>query len=158
MLFGTVSTQEKAQLARAAGADEVMLYAKQDFAAEVTRLTNGKGVNVVYDPVERTTFDQSVKCLAVRGVVALFGQSSGPVPPVDPLRLWKNSVYLTRPALADYTSTRAELLERAGDVLGWVRSGKLQIRISQVLSLQEAHEAHRLLQGRKTTGKILLVP
>jgi NADPH2:quinone reductase len=93
------------------------------------RLTNATGVNVVYDSVGKTTFDQSLKCLAVRGVLALFGQSSGPVPPVDPLRLWKNSVFLTRPALADYTRTRTELLERASDVLGWVMSGKLQLRI-----------------------------
>jgi NADPH2:quinone reductase len=157
-VFGTVSTQEKAQLARAAGADEVILYTDQDFAAEVIRLTNTTGVNVVYDSVGKTTFDQSLKCLAVRGVLALFGQSSGPVPPVDPLRLWKNSVFLTRPALADYTGTRAELLQRAGEVLGWVMSGKLQLRISQILPLQEAAEAHRLLQARKTTGKILLVP
>jgi NADPH2:quinone reductase len=157
-VFGTVSTQEKAQLARASGADEVILYSDQDFAAEVVRLTSGKGVNVVYDSVGRTTFDHSLKCLAVRGVLAIFGQSSGPVPPVEPLRLWKNSVYLTRPALADYVGTRAELLERAGDVLGWVMSGKLQIRISQTLPLREAHEAHRLLQARKTTGKVLLVP
>jgi len=157
-VFGTVSTQEKAQLARAAGADAVILYTDQDFAAEVMRLTNATGVNVVYDSVGKTTFDQSLKCLAVRGVLALFGQSSGPVPPVDPLRLWKNSVFLTRPALADYTRTRAELLERASDVLGWVMSGKLQLRISQILPLQEAAEAHRLLQARKTTGKVLLVP
>ena len=157
-VFGTVSTAEKAQLARAAGADEVILYTDQDFAAEVMRLTNGKGVNVVYDSVGRTTFDQSLKCLALRGVLALFGQSSGPVPPVDPLRLWKNSVYLTRPALADYTGGRAELLERAHDILEWVRSGKLQLRISHVLPLREAAEAHRLLQARKTTGKVLLLP
>jgi hypothetical protein len=121
------------------------------------RLTNATGVNVVYDSVGKTTFDQSLKCLAVRGVLALFGQSSGPVPPVDPLRLWKNSVFLTRPALADYTRTRTELLERASDVLGWVMSGKLQLRISQILPLKEAAEAHRLLQARKTTGKVLLV-
>lgn len=157
-VFGTVSTAEKAQLARAAGADEVILYTDQDFAAEVMRLTNGKGVNVVYDSVGKTTFDQSLKCLALRGVLALFGQSSGPVPPVDPLRLWKNSVYLTRPALADYTGERTELLERAHDVLEWVRSGKLQLRISHVFPLREAPEAHRLLQARKTTGKVLLLP
>jgi NADPH2:quinone reductase len=157
-VFGAVSTQEKAQLVRAAGADEVILYADRDFAAEVMGLTDGKGVNVVYDSVGRTTFDQSLKCLAVRGVLALFGQSSGPVPPVDPLRLWKNSVYLTRPALADYVGTRAELLERAGDVLRWVASGKLQLRINQILPLKEASEAHRLLQARKTTGKVLLIP
>jgi NADPH:quinone reductase len=157
-VFGTVSTPEKAHLARAAGADEVILYTEQDFAAEAVRLTNGKGVSVVYDSVGKTTFDQSLKCLAVRGVLALFGQASGPVPPVDPLRLWKNSVYLTRPALADYVGERTELLERARDVLGWVESGKLRLRISRVLPLQEAAEAHRLLQARETTGKVLLVP
>jgi NADPH:quinone reductase len=157
-VFGTVSTPEKAQLARAAGADDVILYTRDDFAAEVIRLTNGKGVNVVYDSVGKTTFDQSLQCLAVRGVLALFGQASGPVPPVDPLHLWKNSVYLTRPALADYVGERAELLERAGDVLGWVASGKLRLRISRVLPLREAAEAHRLLQARETTGKVLLVP
>ena len=157
-VFATVSTPEKAELARAAGADAAILYTGQDFAAEALRLTDAAGVDVVYDSVGRTTFDQSLRCLAVRGVLALFGQSSGPVPPVDPLRLWKNSVYLTRPALADYTRTRAELLERAGDVLGWVVSGKLQLRISHTLPLQDAAEAHRLLQGRKTTGKVLLVP
>jgi len=157
-VFGTVSTPEKAQLAHAAGADDVILYTRQDFAAEVMRLTNGRGVNVVYDSVGRSTFDQSLRCLAVRGVLALFGQASGPVPPVDPLRLWKNSVYLTRPALADYVGERTELLERARDVLGWVVSGKVQLRISRVLPLREAAEAHRLLQARETTGKVLLVP
>jgi NADPH2:quinone reductase len=157
-VFGTVSTLEKAQLARAAGADDVILYTQHDFSAEVMRLTNGKGLNVVYESVGKTTFDQSLKCLAVRGVLALFGQSSGPVPPVDPLRLWKNSVYLTRPALADYVGERTELLERAGDVLDWVLTGKIQLRISRVLPLSEAAEAHRLLQARETTGKVLLVP
>lgn len=157
-VFGTVSTPEKSQRARAAGADEAILYTDQDFAAEVMRLTNGKGANVVYDSVGRTTFDQSLKCLAVRGVLALFGQASGPVPPVDPLRLWKNSVYLTRPALADYTAERAELLARAQDVLEWMVSGKVKLHISQVLPLREAAEAHRLLQARKTTGKVLLIP
>ncbi len=157
-VFGTVSTPEKSQRARAAGADEAILYTDQDFAAEVMRLTKGKGANVVYDSVGRTTFDQSLQCLAVRGVLALFGQASGPVPPVDPLRLWKNSVYLTRPALADYTGDRAELLARAQDVLGWIASGKITIHVSQVLPLREAAEAHRLLQARKTTGKVLLMP
>lgn len=157
-VFGTVSTPEKAELAREAGADEVILYTEQDFEAEVMRLTGGKGVNVVYDGVARTTFDKSLKCVSIRGALALYGQSSGPVPPVDPLRLWDNSVFLTRPALAHYTMTRAELLERAGDVLGWVVSGKLKLRISQILPLRDSPEAHRLLEGRKTTGKLLLVP
>jgi NADPH2:quinone reductase len=157
-VFGTVSTREKAALARETGADEVILYTEQNFETEVMRLTNGKGVNVVYDGVAKSTFDQSLKCVAIRGVLALYGQASGPVPPVDPLRLWESSVFLTRPALAHYTMTRAELLERAGDVLGWVMSGKLKLRISQILPLKDAPEAHRLLEGRKTTGKLLLVP
>jgi NADPH:quinone reductase len=157
-VFGTVSTAEKAELAKAAGADEVIRYTEKDFAAEVMRLTDGKGVNVVYDSVGKTTFDQSLKCLAVRGVLALFGQASGPVPPVDPLRLWKNSVYLTRPALADYTAERAELLARAQDVLGWIKAGTLKVRVSQVLPLRDAEVAHRLLQAQKTTGKVLLMP
>ncbi len=157
-VFGTVSTQEKAQLAREAGADEVILYSERDFEAEVMRLTAGKGVNVVYDAVARTTFDRSLRCVAIRGVLALYGQASGPVPPVEPLRLWENSVFLTRPALAHYTLTRAELLERAGEVMQWVLSGKLRLRISQALPLREAAEAHRLLEGRKITGKALLIP
>ena len=157
-VFGTVSTPEKAELARLAGADEIILYTVQDFEAEVMGLTNGKGVNVVYDGVAKTTFDKSLKCVGIRGTLALYGQSSGPVPPVDPLRLWENSIFLTRPALAHYTMTRPELLERAGDVLGWVMSGKLGLRVSHVLPLKDAPEAHRLLEGRKTIGKVLLVP
>jgi NADPH2:quinone reductase len=157
-VFGTVSTQEKAALAREAGADEVILYTEQDFEAEVMRLTNGKGVNVVYDSVAKTTFDKSLNCVGVRGVLALFGQSSGPVPPVDPARLAKNAVFLTRPGLAQYTTTRAELLQRAGDLFDWIASGKLKLRISQTLPLKDAAEAHRLLEGRKTTGKVLLIP
>ena len=157
-VFGTVSTPEKAEVARGAGADEVIRYTDQDFEAEVMRLTDGQGVNAVYDGVGKTTADASLKCVGIRGVLALYGQASGPVPPVDPLRLWGHSVFLTRPALAHYTRTRAELLQRAGDVLEWVRSGKLQVRISQILPLKDAPEAHRLLQGRQTTGKVLLVP
>ncbi len=157
-VFGTVSTKEKAALAREAGADEVILYSEKDFEAEVMRLTGGKGVNVVYDSVAKTTFDKSLNCLAPRGVLALFGQSSGPVPPVDPARLAKNAVFLTRPGLQQYTSTRTELLQRAGDVFDWVRSGKLKVRISETLPLKEAAEAHRRLEGRKTTGKVLLIP
>jgi NADPH2:quinone reductase len=157
-VFGTVSTREKAELAREAGADEVILYTEQDFEAEVLRLTDGKGVNVVYDGVGKTTFDKSLKCVGIRGVLASFGQAGGVVPPVDPLRLWERSVYLTRPALAQYLLTRAELLERANDVLGWATSGKLRVRVSQSLPLKDAAEAHRLLEGRKTTGKVLLIP
>jgi NADPH2:quinone reductase len=157
-VFGTVSTSEKAALAKGAGADEVILYTEQDFEAEVMRLTDGKGVNVVYDSVAKTTFDKSLNCVGVRGTLALFGQSSGPVPPFDPARLAKNGVFLTRPSLTHHTATRAELLQRAGDVLGWVVSGQLRLRISQVLPLREAAEAHRMLEGRKSTGKILLMP
>ncbi|HSB78856.1 MAG TPA: zinc-binding dehydrogenase, partial [Candidatus Methylomirabilis sp.] len=136
----------------------VILYTEQDFEAEVMRLTNGKGVNVVYESVGKTTFDKSLKCVGIRGVLALFGQASGPVPPVDPLRLWEHSVFLTRPALAQYTLTRSELLERAGDVLEWVMTGRLKLRISHALPLKDAAEAHTLLEGRETTGKVLLVP
>ena len=157
-VFGTVSTREKAALAREAGADEVILYTEQDFEAEVMRLTNGKGVNVVYDSVAKTTFDKSLNCLAPRGMLALFGQSSGPVPPVDPARLAKNAVFLTRPGLGPYTATRAELLERAGDVFGWITAGKLKVHLHATLPLKDAPEAHRLLEGRKTVGKVLLVP
>ncbi len=157
-VFGTVSTKEKATLTREAGAEEVILYTDQDFEAEVMRLTDGKGVNVVYDSVAKTTFDKSLNCLAPRGMLVLFGQSSGPVPPVDPARLAKNAVFLTRPGLQQYTLTRTELLQRAGDVFDWVRSGKLRLRISETLSLKEAAEAHRLLEGRKTAGKVLLIP
>ena len=156
--IGTVSTKEKAALAREVGADAVILYTEQDFEAEVMRLTGGKGVNVVYDSVGKTTFDKSLNCVAPRGVLALFGQSSGPVPPVDPGRLAKNAVFLTRPGLQQYTLTRPELLQRAGDVFGWMQSGKLKVRISETLPLKEASKAHHLLEGRKTTGKVLLLP
>jgi len=157
-VFGTVSTAEKAALVREAGADEVIQYTEKDFEAEVMRLTNGKGVNVVYDSVGKTTFDKSLNCIGLRGVLALFGQSSGPVPPFDLARLAKNAVFLTRPSLGQYTATRAELLQRAGDLFDWILSGKIKLRISQTLPLKDAAEAHRLLEGRKTTGKVLLVP
>ena len=157
-VLGTVSTPEKAELARKAGADEVILYTKQDFAAEAMRLTQGQGVDVVYDSVARTTFDGSLKSLRIRGTLALFGQASGPSEPVDPLRLWERSVFLTRPALAHYTQTRAELLQRATDVLEWVTAGRLQVTISRTLPLKDASEAHRLLEGRQTLGKVLLMP
>lgn len=157
-VLATVSTPEKAALAREAGADDVIVYTDRDFEAEVMRLTGGKGVNVVYDSVAKTTFDKSLNCLGPRGVLALFGQSSGPVPPFDPARLAKNATYLTRPGLGHYTATREELLDRAGDVFTWVRSGRLRVRISQTLPLQDAVKAHQLLEGRRTTGKVLLVP
>ena len=157
-VFATVSTKEKAALARQAGADEVILYSEQDFEAEVMRLTGGKGVNVVYDSVAKTTFDKSLNCLGLRGMLALFGQSSGPVPPLEVSRLAKNSLFLTRPGLGQYTATREKLLQRAADVFGWIQAGKLKVRISQILPLKDAPEAHRLLEGRKTTGKVLLIP
>ncbi len=157
-VLGTVSTREKAELARKAGVDEIILYTEQDFEAEVMRLTGGRGVDAVYDSVARTTFDKSLKSVRVRGTLALFGQASGPSEPVDPLRLWEKSVFLTRPALAHYTMTRDELLARANDVLGWVKAGKLRVTISRVLPLKEASEAHRLLEGRQTTGKVLMIP
>ncbi|HSL91528.1 MAG TPA: quinone oxidoreductase [Candidatus Limnocylindrales bacterium] len=158
-VIGTVSTKEKAELARAFGADEIILYTEQDFELEVRRLTGGKGVQVVYDSVGRTTFDKSLNCLAPRGCLALYGQSSGPVPPFDPQILnTKGGLFLTRPSLAQYTATREELLWRANDVLGWAASGELKVRIGARFPLQEAAEAHRQLSGRRTTGKVLLTP
>ena len=158
-VFGTVSTQEKARLAREAGADEVILYTEQDFQQEVRRLTDDKGVQVVYDSVGKTTFMKSLDSLAPRGVLALFGQSSGSVPPFDAALLaQKGSLYLTRPSLANYVLTREELLWRAGDVLNWITTGELKLRIERTFPLSEAAEAHRQLEGRATTGKILLLP
>ena len=155
----TTSTEEKAALAREAGADEVILYKDQDFAAEVRRLTDGKGVQVVYDGVGRTTFDKSLDSLARRGMMVLFGQSSGTVPPFDPAILnAKGSVYLTRPSLFHYMAEKEELTARAADVLGWIRDGRLKLRIGLELPLSEAAEAHRALEGRSTTGKVLLLP
>ncbi|MCU0353280.1 MAG: quinone oxidoreductase [Cytophagales bacterium] len=153
----TVSTPEKAELSRQAGADEVILYTGQDFEAETMRLTNGAGVQVVYDSVGRTTFDKSMTCLAPRGHLVLYGASSGPVPPFDPIVLGKKSLFLTRPSLAHYTLTRDELLLRANDVLQAVQSGELKLRIEHVYPLAEAAQAHRDLEGRATTGKLLLV-
>ena len=158
-VFGTVSTEAKARLAREAGADEVILYTEQDFQEEVRRLTDGKGVQVVYDSVGQTTFMKSLDSLAPRGVLALFGQSSGSVPPFDPALLaQKGSLYLTRPSLAQYVLTREELLWRAGEVLSWITSSVLKLRIEKTFPLSEAAEAHRQLEGRATTGKILLLP
>lgn len=158
-VLATTSTDEKAKLAREAGADEIIFYDRQDFAAEVRRLTDGQGVQVVYDGVGRATFDKSLDSLARRGMMALFGQASGPVPPLDPAILnTKGSLYLTRPSLFAYIVTRDELLSRANDVLGWIREGKLKLRIGLELPLREAAEAHRALEGRTTTGKVLLLP
>jgi len=158
-VIGTVSTPEKAALARAAGADDVILYTQQDFEVEVKRLTGGKGVQVVYDSVGRTTFEKGLNVLAPRGMMVLFGQSSGAVAPLDPQVLaQKGSLTLTRPTLHHFIATRAELLARAGDVLGWIRAGKLTVRVGLELPLAQAAEAHRRLEARGTTGKVLLLP
>ena len=158
-VIGTVSTEAKAELAKQAGADEIILYTQADFLTEVKRITDGKGVHVVYDSVGATTFDKSLDCLKPRGYLVLFGQSSGPVPPFDPGKLAaKGSLFLTRPSLAHYTLDRAELLQRAGDLFGWIQSGKLKPRIENVFPLKQAAEAQRLLESRKTTGKLVLIP
>ena len=158
-VIGTVSTEAKAALAKGAGASDVILYSKDDFEPEVKRLTGGRGVDVVYDSVGQTTFLKSLNCLRPRGIMALFGQSSGSVTPVDPgILAAKGSLFLTRPSLAHYAATRQELLWRAGDVLTWIQSGALKIRVDHTYSLAEAPQAHRDLEGRKTSGKILLLP
>lgn len=158
-VFGTVSTPEKARIAREAGADEVINYATHDFEEEVKRLTGGRGVDVVYDSVGASTFMKGLNVLRKRGTMALFGQSSGPVPPFDPTLLnARGSLYLTRPSLAHYCLDRKELMWRAGDVLGWVASGELKLRIDRTYPLGEAAQAHRDLEGRKTAGKLLLLP
>jgi NADPH2:quinone reductase len=156
-VLGTVSTEEKAGIARQHGADEIILYTQQDFEAEARRLTGGRGVDVVYDSVGRTTFDKSLGSLRVRGTLALFGQSSGAVPPFDPGILnAKGSLFLTRPSLAHHIQTREELLWRAGDVLNWIDAGKLRLRVVRTFPLAQAGDAHRALEGRHTTGKLLL--
>jgi NADPH2:quinone reductase len=158
-VFGTVSTEEKARIAREAGADEVILYTQQDFSAEVKLRNGGHGVQVVYDSVGIDTFDKGLDTLAPRGLMALFGQSSGPVLPLNPATLnQKGSVYLTRPSLTHYIATREELQWRAGEILQWIADGKLRLSIDRELPLAEAAEAHRALEGRRTTGKVLLVP
>ena len=158
-VLGTVSTEEKARIAREAGADEIILYTRQDFEAETKRLTGGRGVDVVYDSVAQTTFDKSLNVLRPRGVLALFGQSSGPVPPFDlNLLNGKGSLFVTRPSLAHHLLTRDELVWRAGDVLGWIAGGKLKLRIERTYPLADAAAAHRDLEGRKTAGKLLLLP
>ena len=157
-VIGTVSTPEKARLASEAGADEIIRYTEDDFLEAVRTLTGGRGVDVVYDSVGRTTFDRSLDALALRGTLALYGQSSGVVPPVDPARLAVKGVFLTRPTLWHYTSTREELLGRARDVFSWVVSGLLKLRIHRTLPLADAAEAHQLLESRLSVGKLLLVP
>jgi len=158
-VIGTVSTQAKADLARRAGADEIIQYTQADFLAEVKRITNGQGVHVVYDSVGATTFEKSLDCLRPRGYLVLFGQSSGPVAAFDPAKLAaKGSLFLTRPSLAHYALTRAELLRRATDLFDWMQAGKLNLRIEKSLPLQDAREAQQLLEKRKTTGKLILIP
>ncbi|MGB8983146.1 MAG: quinone oxidoreductase [Anaerolineales bacterium] len=158
-VIGTVSTEEKAKLAREAGADEVILYTQTDFEAEVKRLTSNAGVDVVYDSVGKDTFDKSLNCLRRRGTMVLYGASSGPVPPLDPQTLnAKGSIYLTRPFLGHYTADRAELLGRVNDVFNWIAAGELKVRIDKTFPLAEAAEAHRYLEGRQSKGKILLLP
>jgi NADPH:quinone reductase len=158
-VYGTVSTEEKARLAREAGADEVILYTQKDFVAEIKRLTNGRGVNVVYDSVGQTTFEKGLDCLRPRGYMALFGQSSGPVPPFNlGMLAAKGSLFVTRPTLAHYAIEREELLGRAKDLFGWIAAGELKLRIDKVFPMAQAAEAYRLLEGRKTTGKVLLTP
>jgi NADPH2:quinone reductase len=155
----TVSSVEKAELSREAGASEVILYTEENFETEVKRITGGKGVDVVYDSVGKTTFDGSLNCLRPRGLLALFGGSSGPVPPFDLIQLsGKGSLFITRPSLWHYIATRAELEWRAGDVLGWAAKGELKLRTEYVYDLADAAQAQSDLEGRKTTGKILLEP
>ncbi len=158
-VIATVSTEEKAKLARAAGADEVILYTESDFEAETKRLTGGKGVDVVYDSVGKTTFDKGLNILRPRGMMVLFGGSSGAVPPFDLVALsQKGSLYVTRPTLGHYTATRDELVARSGAVFSMMAAGKLKLRIEHTYPLAEAQQAHRDLEGRKTTGKLLLIP
>ena len=158
-VFATVSTEEKAEIARAAGADEVILYSQQDFSAEVKRLNGGRGVRVIYDGVGKATFEKGLDTLLPRGLMALFGQASGPVPPFDLSILNpKGSLYVTRPSMIHYIADREELMGRAGDVLGWIADGKLRLAIDREMPLEQAADAHRALEGRETTGKVLLIP
>ncbi|MBT4609006.1 MAG: quinone oxidoreductase [Gemmatimonadetes bacterium] len=158
-VIGTVSTEEKEALARAAGADEVIRYTEVDFEAETRRLTDDAGVEVVYDSVGLTTFDAGLRLLKPLGTMVLFGQSSGPVPPVNPQILSsEGSLFMTRPTMAHYILTRQALLDRAGEVLNWVASGELSVRIGARYALADAAQAHTALQSRQTTGKVLLVP
>ena len=158
-VIGTVSTAEKATLAADAGANETILYTRQDFVTEVKRITGGVGVQVIYDSVGETTFLKGLDCLAPRGMMVLFGQSSGPVQPIDPQLLsQKGSLFLTRPTLHSYVATPADLRWRAGDVLAWVHDGSLRLRVDREIPLARAAEAHRALESRATTGKVLLTP
>ncbi|HEX9838807.1 MAG TPA: quinone oxidoreductase [Anaerolineales bacterium] len=158
-VIGTVSTEEKAALAREAGADNIILYTQTDFETEVKRLTNNLGVDVVYDSVGKDTFDKSLNCLRKRGYMVLYGQSSGSVSPIDPQTLnAKGSLYLTRPFIGHYTSDRAELMWRVNDLFSWVAAGELKVRIDKTFPLADAAEAHRYLESRQSKGKVLLIP
>jgi NADPH2:quinone reductase len=158
-VIGTASTQHKRRLAENAGADDVIDYTTRDFAAEVKRITKNVGVNVVYDSVGKTTFEKSLDSLKPRGMMVLFGQSSGPVPPFDPQVLnRKGSLFLTRPTLNSYVATREELVSRANDIFGWMQRGELSVKIGDEISLERAADAQVALAGRKTTGKVLLIP
>ena len=158
-VIGTVSTDEKAALAREAGADEVINYIQADFEAEVKKLTNNVGVDVVYDSVGKDTFDKSLNCIRRRGYMVLYGASSGAVAPIDPQTLnAKGSIYLTRPFLAHYTADRAEILWRVNDLFKWIAAGELKVRIDKTFPLAEVAEAHRYLEGRQSKGKIILIP
>jgi len=158
-VIGTAGNAEKCALAKAAGADEMIDYRAQDFETEVRRITSGRGVAVVYDSVGKDTFGKSLKCLEPRGMLVLFGQSSGPVEPVEPQALAAGgSLYLTRPTLGNYTASRAELIGRCEELFGWILNGELQIRIDSEYPLRDAAKAHEALAGRRTTGKVLLIP
>lgn len=158
-VIGTVSTEEKARLARAAGADDVILYSEVDFESETRRLTGGAGVEVVYDSVGQTTFDRSLNCLKTRGYMVLYGQSSGPAPSLDPQVLnRKGSLFLTRPSLGHYAADREALLARSGDLFRWMAAGELKVQIDRTFPLADAPQAHRYIEGRKTKGKLLLIP
>jgi NADPH2:quinone reductase len=158
-VIGTVSTEEKARLAREAGADEIIFYTQADFESETKRLTDGKGVDVVYDSVGKTTFEKGLNILRPRGMMVLFGGSSGAVPSFDPIILTqKGSLFLTRPSLQHYIATRADLEARTNALFEMIASKKLKLRIAHVYPLRDAQQAHRDLEGRKTTGKLLLIP
>lgn len=158
-VIGTASTEEKAKIAREAGADDVILYSHQDFEAEVKALTKSKGVDVVYDSVGKDTFDKSLNCLKLRGHMVLFGSSSGAIPPIDPMALMsKGSLFFTRPYLGHYIASREELLWRMNDLFAWIQAGELKLHIDKTFPLADVAEAHRYLSDRQSKGKILLVP
>ncbi len=158
-VIGTVSTEEKAELAKQAGADDVILYTEQDFETEVKRLTDGAGVNVAYDSVGKATFAKSIDCLAKFGYMVLYGNASGPVTEFNPATLGpKGSLFLTRPTLFDYVASRADLEWRSGEVLQWITEGKIKLRLEHFFPLAEVQQAHEALEGRKTTGKVILTP